>query len=782
MQREITFGDWLKRRRKSLGITQKSLAERTHCSAETIYKIEAGRRRPSLQIAKLLRQELGIDAGDQEAFIQFARATKPFQINGRSSPQTPWRTHFIPDSNLPTQLDSLIGREQIVTHAHRLLKKDDVRLITLVGSPGIGKTRVAIKLGETAILDYPNGVYFVPLTATHKTDQIASTIAQSLGIVISGRKDSLDSLKQSLFERQMLLILDNFEQLLDGAYIVRDLLMGCPLLKIVVTSRSPLRIRGERQLPVEPLALPGYLSTHYDARIGSYPAVQLFVERATAVIPTFELTSQNAFAVAEICARLDGVPLAIEIVAARLRLLQPQEILERLTGQEILTSRGAVDMDERHHTLGTAIAWSVDLLNAAEREFFCRLGVFVNGFTLDAAQFVAEPQENALDLLSALVDMSLLKRDPEKSADLRFITLVTIREFALVELNKTTQLDAVLQRHANYYLQFAQKMEPRLHSGKPAETLAELSAEHDNLLAALDYFIDKRAWLQALQLAGALGEYWVYHNHSVLALRYASDLIAATDGLPLEVARGKLLGRAAMAADFAGNNALASHYARQAMQLAVASQNQAEIAFAYLGIVMSHHEVEEDEKLLGWLEQGFAAARESQQPWLTASLLNACGCVERAKQRYDSALSYYEKSLELSTEIGYEWLMSINSHNIGAVTRRQEQHQVALTNFQQSLELSFDLGDERSVARTLQTIAGVYIGEGKLEVATQMLSFVQSLNSRRNVDVEGSDFIHFERLLTTLRQKFAGSAFDNAWQIGQLLTASQIMQLVQNDS
>lgn len=782
MQREITFGDWLKSRRKSLGITQKSLAERVICSVETIYKIEAGRRRPSLQVAELLRQELGIDDSDQDAFIQFARSTEAIQINVRSSQQSPWRTTFIPDNNLPTQLDSLIGREQIITNAHTMLKKDDVRLITIIGSPGIGKTRIAIKLGETAVLDYPNGVYFVPLAATNKTDQVVSVIAQSLGIVISGRKNSLDSLKQHLLEKHQLLILDNFEQLLDGAHIVRDILISCPLVKIVITSRSPLRIRGEKQLPVEPLALPGYFSALYDESIGNYPAVRLFVERAMAVIPTFELTSQNAFAVAEICARLDGVPLAIEIVAARLRLLQPQEILERLTGQEILTSKGAVDMDQRHQTLGTAIAWSVDLLSDAEREFFCCLGVFVNGFTLDAAQFVADPQINSLDLLSSLVDMSLLKRDPEKSGNLRFVTLVTIREFALAELNKTTQFDAVFQRHANYYLQFALKTEPRIHSGKPAEMLAELSVEHDNFLAALDYFIDKGAWKHALQLAGALGEYWVYHNHSVLALRYTSELIAATDGLPFAAERAKVLSRASMAAEFAENNALASQYALQAKKLAVASQSQEEIAFACIAVVMCHHEVEEDEKLLGWLKQGFAAASESQQLWLTASLLNAYGCVERAKQHYDSALNYYKKSLELSTEIGYEWLMSINSHNIGTVTRLQEQHKLALTNFQQSLELSFDLGDDRSVARTLQTIAGVYIGEGKLEVAAQLLSFVQSLNNRRNADVEGSDFIHFERLLNTVREKLARSAFDNCWEVGQLLTTSQIKQLVQNNS
>lgn len=782
MPREITFGDWLKGRRKSLGITQKSLAKRTSCSVETIYKIEAGRRRPSLQVAELLRQALGIDASDQDAFIQFARSTQAFEINGRSSPQTPWRTPFIPDNNLPTQLDSLIGREQIVADAHAMLKKEDVRLITLIGSPGIGKTRIAIKLGETAVLDHPHGVYFVPLTATKKTDQIVTTIAQSLGIAISGRKDSLDSLKQYLFEKQLLLILDNFEQLLDGAHIVSDILISCPLVKVVVTSRSPLRIRGEKQLPVEPLALPGYLSAIHDERIGTYPAVRLFVERATAVIPTFALNSQNAFAVAEICTRLDGVPLAIEIVAARLRLLQPQEILERLTGQEILTSRGAVDMDQRHHTLGTAIAWSVDLLNAAEREFFCRLGVFVNGFTLDAAQFVADPQHNPLDLLSSLVDTSLLKRDPAKSGTLRFMMLVTIREFGLTELNKTTQLTAVFQRHADYYLQFALKMEPRIHSGKPAETLAELSAEHDNLLAALDYFIDKGSWQPALQLAGALGEYWVYRNHSVLALNYASDLIAATDTLPLKAERAKLFGRACMAADFAGNHALASHYAHQAKRLALEAQNAGEIAFACLGYVMCHHEEAEDEQLFGWLEQGFEAARESQEPWLTASLLNAYGCVERANQRYVSAVSYYKKSLELSTKIGYEWLMSINSHNIGAVTQLLEQRKLALTNFQQSLDLSFDLGDDRSVVRTLQAIAGVYIGEGNLKVATQILSFVQLLNSRRNVDVEGSDFIHFEQLLNTVRGKLGGSTFDNCWEAGQLLTAAQIKNVVRNSS
>lgn len=781
MKQEITFGDWLKSRRKSLGITQKSLAERISCSVETIYKIEAGRRRPSVQIAEILRKELGIPARDEDDFIEFARSIEPIDIISRASNQTAWRIRFIPETNLPKPLDSLIGREQVVADAYAMLKQDNVRCITLVGSPGIGKTRIAIKLGETALLDYPDGVYFVKLAAAKNHTQIVSVIAQSLGIDTIGRTNALNNLKQYLFERHTLLIFDNFEQLLDSAHIISAILVSCPLVKIVVTSRSPLRIRGEKQLPVEPLDLPKRSSDLRLHNISGYSAVQLFVERATAVIPTFELTHDNSTAIAAICARLDGVPLAIEIVAARIRLLQPQEILERLNGRLLLASKGIVGSDPRHQSLGAAIAWSVDLLTDTEKNFFYHLGVFADGFTLDAAQVVAEPELYALDLISSLVDMSLLKRDLDRTDDLRFDMLETIREFTLFELDAISQLDAIRQRHADYYYKIALKFEPFLHSGNPVQALSILSADHDNLMTALDYYIDKHDWSHALQLAGALGEYWVYRNHTLLALHYASDLLAKTADKSLETERAKVLNRASMAAYFSGNYRLSTQYARSAKKLALAVHSKENLAFACLAFIMSQEEKWQNDELLSVLEQGLIAATESQETWLIASLLHARGCIARSHGKYDDALTFYAETLALATEVGYEWLIAMSLWNIGTIEQAKKYHSSALQKFQQSLEVSIGLGDVRGIVLTLWRIADIWIAKDQVASAIQLISTIQSLHSRRNTLPEGQVISHFEDFLNSARVNLGRASFDKHWELGQLLTSSQIMELVRDN-
>ncbi|MCA9911180.1 MAG: helix-turn-helix domain-containing protein, partial [Anaerolineae bacterium] len=402
MVQEITFSQWLKTRRKLLDLTQQVLAERVNCSVEMIYKIEAGQRRPSPQIARLLATELNIPPSEQDAFVRFARAATPTLLHTRQVESTPWRDAFIPHNNLPLQLTALIGREHDLEAAGGRLRQDDVRLLTLLGPPGIGKTRLALQLGTDTLLDFPDGVYFVELASITQPERLIPAIARALDMSIDGHKKPLASLQDYLFERRLLLILDNFEQLLAAAGDVHAILAACPLVKVVVTSRAPLRIRGERQFPLSPLALPARIDDLNLQGLAGYAAVRLFIERARAVQPQFALTADNAVVLAALCARLDGLPLAIEIVAAQVAVLQPEEILDHLTGRRLLESQGMADVDARHQTLNAAIDWSYRQLEPDEQTFFRRLGVFVDGCTLAAAQAVCQPRQDVVQMLTKL--------------------------------------------------------------------------------------------------------------------------------------------------------------------------------------------------------------------------------------------------------------------------------------------------------------------------------------------------------------------------------------------
>ncbi|NDJ78704.1 MAG: helix-turn-helix domain-containing protein [Chloroflexi bacterium] len=782
MAQKITFGDWLKRRRKMLDLTQQQLAGRAHCSVATIYKIEAGRRRPSSQIAELLGAALGIPESEREAFIQFARSTHGTPLLDRRTENAPWRAAFIPDNNLPMQLDTLLGREALVTDAHQRLQQDEVRLLTLLGPPGIGKTRLAIQLGEEALLNFPDGVFFVELASITNPDQVVPAIAHILDILLTGRKDPLEDLKQYLYERRMLLILDNLEQLLDAAPVVSAILATCPLVKIVITSRAPLRVRGERQFPIEPLALPGRSSDLRLDSLGGYAAIQLFVERAQAVHPAFELTADNAATVTAICARLDGLPLAIEIVSARVKILQPADILDRLTGRLLLKSEGRADAEPRHRTLSAAVGWSVDHLDDDEQRFFQRLGVFVDGCTLDAARTVAQPATDALDVMSSLVDMNLVKRDSTDCDHPRFTLLETIREYALHELRVNDKLTTLAQRHAAYFYDMVLKLEPGLHTGGQVSVLACLAADHGNLLAALDHFVSTNDWQKALGLAGALGEFWVYRNHLVIGLRYAEKLLAATiDAEAMQGKRAKLSNRASMLAYFAGDFPAVARHAEQALALATEADSQENMAFACLALGMGLGGAGEYEQAASMLAQGLVAARKADEQWLIASIRNGFGELARSQGAYDQAQAQFEEALEIATDIAYTWLASHILDNIGLTAYSQGYYDRARDFFQRSLTASIDLGDQRGMAMVIEKIGGLYAVEGQAEIGARLLGAADALRTRKNAPIEGMDMADYQQFVQFTHDQLDQASFDAEWQAGQQLPLSQVMALIFGD-
>ena len=482
-----SFGQWVKQRRKALDMTREVLARQIGCAVVTLYKIEADERRPSRQMAELLARYLNVPSTEYPAFVRFART-------GMADPTIPfqWVTTFSTPSNLPAQATELIGRDEAVLALRKRLSSDGTRLLTLTGPPGVGKTRLALQVASAMLDDFPAGVFFVPLASINDPALVCSTIVRTIGLQEMGPKSPQERLEAHLHDKQVLLVLDNFEHILPAAPQVGLLLSACPWLKILATSRAPLLIRHERQVPVLPLALPDLTALPDVETLSGFAAVRLFVERAQAVRPDFSLTEENATAVATLCFRVDGLPLAIELISARVKLLPPAAILERLPWAVMLQSDGPRDLEPRHRTLNEAIEWSYQLLSADEQTLFRRLGVFTGGWSLDAAAATGTVDLNlsALDGLASLLDKSLVKLDPDVGGEPRFRYLQTIRAYALEQMATLGELDAVRERHAHYFLTLAEQAEEYTFGPQQVAWFDRLELEMDNLRAALAELAD----------------------------------------------------------------------------------------------------------------------------------------------------------------------------------------------------------------------------------------------------------------------------------------------------
>jgi predicted ATPase/DNA-binding XRE family transcriptional regulator len=681
-----SFAEVLRRFRTAAALSQEALADRAGLSLRGVSDLERGvRRAPYLATVGMLADALELSLADRQALLAAARPESPLEL-----PETAPRG--LPP--LPTPLTSLVGRERELAALVSLLDNTAMRLVTLTGAGGSGKTRLALEIGARARGKFGDGVVFVDLAPLREADLVLPSIANAVGVHERAGQRLMETLASVLASKRVLLLLDNCEHLLGAAPDVATLLAATPQVTILATSREPLRVRGERVVPLQPLRLPEDDRLPTVEALAEVPSVALFVERAMASRPNFALAEANASQIVAICRQLDGLPLALELAAARTSVLTPAELLGRLERRLPLLTGGSRDLPSRQRTMRDAIAWSFDLLTLPEQALFRRLAVFAGGWTLEAAEaVVGDADLDALAGLERLVEHSLVRRLEGSCSESRFSMLETVREYGLEQLESIGEADATRQRHATFFLALAEASVDGLRSNDMAHWVERLEADHGNLRAALAWTIERKQSAYALRLAAAMRILWLQNAYIAEAQSWLAQALALDDDEP--AARTAALYAAAVFHHDDPTRAAA--LAEEAIQLAhdhgdsigavralstlagiVADAGDAKRAAALLGQALTLADQEGDTRWLGIIEEnlgylaidrgdlGEAEARlraalahcqHSGYAWHEANVFGGLGEVARLRGDLEQAVHLQRESLARHRSLHGRWGM-----------------------------------------------------------------------------------------------------------------------------
>ncbi len=645
-------------------------------------------------------------------------------IAGLPADFPPLKSLDIYPHNLPLQPTSLIGREKEVATVGDLLGREDMRLLTLTGPGGIGKTRLGLQVAAEVSEHYPNGVYFVNLAPLSDPTLVMPTIAQTLDLKETGDQPLLDQLNGYLRDKQLLLLLDNFEQVVSAASRVTDLLAACPKLKVVVTSRAVLHVRGEQEFAVPPLAVPDPTHLPDLVALSQYEAVALFISRAQAAKPEFQVTNANAPAVAEICVRLDGLPLAIELAAARIKLFSPQLLLARLSHRLAVLTTGACDAPARQQTLRNTIAWSYDLLNANEQCLFWRLSIFVGGCTLEAIESVCTALDDGVSLVfdgvASLLDKSLLQGTEQEEGESRLTMLETVREYGLEYLHKSGEAHASHQAHAMYYLALAEEAEPHLKGEQQVRWWKQLEREQENLRAALSWLIGQEEGELALRLSAALWRFWYIRGYWSEGGRWVEAVLGLPQAQGRTARRAKALHGAGMLARRSGHPAARSLFEESvAIYRELADKHGLAEALDGLARIMFTQSDEIEVRRLR--EESLVLAREVGDPWLLASNLRTLSFYMSFSGDFESARLFLEESVTLFRKLkDQQGLSHTLSLLVEAMVFAGQATQAAAL-AEENLALARELNNGPDLTRALYWVAMIQPSQGDSERAVALL-------------------------------------------------------------
>ncbi len=706
-QPTASFGQRLRLLRVRAGLSQAALAERAGLAVAAVAALERGvRRSPYAQTVGALAEALGLTSEERAALADASGRSVP---PGSTVTPRPTVVVPVPRPRLPTPLTSLIGREVEAGTARAILdpSASTVRLLTLVGPGGVGKTRLALAVATRLGGTFTDGVVFVDLAPLRDHRLVPATMCWTLGLREAGGQSAHDLLLAHLAERQMLLVLDNFEHLLGASALLAELLAGCARLALMVTSRTALNLRGERRFEVAPLAPPA-ADVQSAEEVAFSPAVQLFRERASAVAPDFALDATTAAAVAGVCRRLDGMPLALELAAARIPMLSPAGLLRRLERRLDLLTGGPSDLPERQRTLRDTLAWSYELLDEAERTLFRRLSVFVGGWTLESAEMVCSgehlPAVDVLNVLGSLTDKSLVQRLGGPIAEPRA---------------------AARRRHVDWYLALAERLAPERFD--PAQ-VAILKHEQDNLRAALDWAREHREVALGLRMAGALAGFWWVNGYPREGSAWLDPLLALAEGAEVPTAvRGKALHGAAVLANAQGEYARSKAQLTQSVALFRESGDVLGTARAIASLGGTAYDEGDLDGALGLWTESLALARDAGDPGEVAESLGCLGEAAYHLGDLEGAARCLVEASAIARQAGRTDIEAWELGGLANVARRQGDLASATALQRRALTMQTTLGDRRQIGISLQHLAQLHASAGRGEPAARLLGAATSL-------------------------------------------------------
>jgi predicted ATPase/DNA-binding CsgD family transcriptional regulator len=694
-------------------------------------------------------------------------------------PATQDRSFALAAGRQPAPHTSLVGREQELADVCALLGRVDVRLLTVTGPGGVGKTRLAIHAAEELATSFADGVAYIELAGVREPELALPAIYQALGGREAGSDVGIERFQALLGGRELLLVLDNFEHLMAAATNVTDLLAAFPRLKILVTSRAALQLSAEHEYLTPPLTLPAK-GPHASSEEDSWSdALQLFVQRARASRRDLELTREALAAAGEICRRLDGLPLAIELAAARIDRLSPQAILGRLdspgTGRLPLLTGGPRDQPARQQTMRDAIAWSYDLLDQSEQRMFQRLGVFIGGFSIPAASAVCELDElSMLDGARSLVAKSLVRYDGDRRDGPRYGMFETIREFALEELVASGQAWTARQRHAMWAVALAEQAGPQVKGPEAALWLDALERDHANLRAALGWFVEQRDGEGIARLAGALLPFWDERARYAegrrwleTALELSSD-VAARDRMSLLSGAGTMAWRQT---DFA--QAIRRH--GQALRLARELGDREAEAFALNNLGVQEKESGNVDKARGVYEASIAIAREIGETHLVIQALHNLAQIQRVQGESTAALQSMEEVLALAKDHAVSWPLPIMLAALGLIATDLGDYDRALTLFHKSLALALAKGDRGCVVDGIESLARLAAMTGQPRPSIRLFAAAEALREELINPLPPIEAVYREPIMQKLRETEGEAGFAAAWAAGRRLSQEEAL-------
>ena len=827
-----TFGDLLKYLRRRARLTQRELCIAVGYSEAQISRLEQNQRPPDLSAlaalfipALYLEEEPEIAARLMELAAQ-ARGESLSQRGGITLKRSVRReiierTREESSGNLPIALTSFIGREREITEIKNLLGRENgkARLVTLTGGGGYGKTRLACEVGRRLIESYRDGIWLIELASISDPELVLPTIASTLGVPESRDAVPTSALTNYLRTKQLLLILDNCEHVVTAAsQLVEKILRTCPRVQILGTSREILNLRGEVQLRVPPLSLSSEKSSSDDSSYQS-ESVQLFLERARAVSPSFTLTEEVIPGVTQICRLLDGMPLGIELAAAKTTVLSVEQIAARLS-DSIQILGGGRGFVPQHQTLKATIQWSYDLLSEDERALLERLSVFSGGWTLDAAEAVAGDEtiiteDKVLDLLSALVNKSLVVVDLQSSTEARYRLLRIVRQYGYDLLTRGGELEALQNRHIDFFLKLVKQAEAGLMTTQSPYWLKRLDAEQDNLRAAFTYGQALKRYEDTLRLAVGLFWFWQTRGHIGEGRAQLEQLLTSASLNKAIRARG--LWAAGTLAWIQGDYAVARAQVEESLalfrqidpqgkldiaislrELGIIATYQGELEYAHsvldegipllreignkwhLALALYNHGlVHEAENDIPTARENFHASlslfRELNEPWGLSVALHGFGRIASRQGEYITARSHLEESLELSQKLDDPWSAASMLYLLGEVARLQKDTTRASKLYAESLSLNLVVGDKAMIGFAIHNLGKIAESMGELDRAAHLFGAAQALREESTNTTSWSltDHAQCEGDIESLRKRLGKEAFESAWIKGQTMSMDE---------